>query len=124
MRKADTKVERGYRKNVVYLKNTGSPFFEEAYLIVREDMPEQGCPSVPRSADTAQAAAWTGDDEQDRNMMEEADRIIRDADLLFRSIQQKTRKFRFRGRDVLQLLIGALISATAFLVFFLATRYY
>lgn len=28
---------RGYQKRVIYLKNTGSPLFEEAYFVIKSD---------------------------------------------------------------------------------------
>lgn len=34
---------RGYQKRVIYLKNTGSRNFEEAYFIVRADVSEENC---------------------------------------------------------------------------------
>lgn len=49
---------RGYQKKVIYLKNTGSRHFEEAYFILRED--------------TAKANL-TGAD-----MIDEANRIIKE----------------------------------------------
>lgn len=33
---------KGYQKKIVCLKNTGSPLFEEAYFIVRADVPAPG----------------------------------------------------------------------------------
>ncbi len=47
---------RGYQKRVIYLKNTGSKSFEEAYFVMRES---EGSPGVS----------------QDK-MIEEANRII------------------------------------------------
>lgn len=49
---------RGYQKRVIYLKNTGSRHFEEAYFILRED---------------AVSGATPGAD-----MIEEANRIIKE----------------------------------------------
>ena len=37
---------RGYQKRVIYLKNTGSRDFEEAYFIVREDGAADGRSSL------------------------------------------------------------------------------
>ena len=28
---------RGYQKRVIYLKNTGSPLFDEAYFVIKKD---------------------------------------------------------------------------------------
>ncbi len=36
---------RGYQKRVIYLKNTGSRNFEEAYFIVRADISGENCSS-------------------------------------------------------------------------------
>ncbi len=37
---------RGYQKRVVFLKNTGSDVFEEAYFILREDTPKSGADDI------------------------------------------------------------------------------
>lgn len=34
---------RGCRKSVVFLKNTGSEIFEEAYFVLRSDIEKKGC---------------------------------------------------------------------------------
>jgi len=49
---------RGYQKKVIYLKNTGSRHFEEAYFILRED---------------SEKGAFTNAD-----MIDEANRIIKE----------------------------------------------
>lgn len=43
---------RGYQKRVIYLKNTGSRDFEEAYFIVRADVGDKGhtCPHMIEEA--------------------------------------------------------------------------
>ena len=37
---------RGYQRRVIYLKNTGSRHFEEAYFILREDRSGESASSV------------------------------------------------------------------------------
>lgn len=37
---------RGYQKKVIYLKNTGSRHFEEAYFILREDAEKKALSSA------------------------------------------------------------------------------
>jgi hypothetical protein len=32
---------RGYQRRVIFLKNTGSALFEEAYFVMRHDMPSE-----------------------------------------------------------------------------------
>jgi len=49
---------RGYQKKVIFVKNTGSRHFEEAYFIMRPDCEETGEPS--------------------ETMIEEANRIIKE----------------------------------------------
>lgn len=43
---------RGYQKRVIYLKNTGSRDFEEAYFVVRENVGDKGrsCPHMIEEA--------------------------------------------------------------------------
>ena len=49
---------RGYQKRVIYLKNTGSRHFEEAYFILREDIGKKSVSSA--------------------DMIDEANRIIKE----------------------------------------------
>lgn len=56
-----TKMLRGCQKRIYYMKNPGSRYFEEAYLVLKKDIPESRTNTV--SPDLAS----------------EADRIVRDA---------------------------------------------
>lgn len=49
---------RGYQKKVIYVKNTGSRHFEEAYFVMRGDSPDREC--------------------SHEKMVEEANRIIKE----------------------------------------------
>ena len=84
---------RGYQKRVVFLKNTGSPYFEEAYFVIR-------C-----------------EEERDRKTTEElvaeASRIIDENFGRKKRIDKKA----FLSHS-LCFIIGALISAVAVLILF------
>ncbi len=51
---------RGCQKRIYYMKNPGGKYFEEVYLILRKDIPENGHNTAP-------------------DLATEADRIVRDA---------------------------------------------
>lgn len=34
---------RGYQRRVIYMKDTGSAIFDEAYFVVKENVYERGC---------------------------------------------------------------------------------
>ena len=77
---------RGTQKRVVYLKNTGSDMFDEAYFIIKEK--------------TEQLFTQSGDD-----LIKEANRIISEQTVR-RGIRGGGRKLR----DVCAFLTGALLS--------------
>lgn len=85
---------RGYQKRVIYMKNTGSSLFEEAYFIIRSGS-ENSC-----------AATEAG-------MVEEANRIIKE------NIQCKRGGFIYRFRwHIFTFFIGAALSfLLSFLIF-------
>lgn len=56
---------RGCQKRIYYMKNTGSKYFEEVYLILKNDAPEGKKPFASC--------------ELSRDLASEADRIVRDA---------------------------------------------
>ena len=76
---------RGYQKRVIYLKNTGSRNFEEAYFIVRADIGDEGRSSP--------------------HMIEEANRIIDE------NFGEKHGKLYACRWYILTFLSGAAISA-------------
>lgn len=86
---------RGYQRKIVYLKNTGSPYFEQAYFVVRDDVNEDAG-TVPRLSD-------------------EADRILGE------HVRPKKRGF-FYKRELLFFLAGVSValglSVMAFLICF------
>ena len=86
---------RGYQKRVIYLKNTGSPLFDEAYFIVSREGEATGLAK--------------GD------MIYEANRII-DESLDGESIEGRGGTFRRALGFALPFLLGAVIS-TAVCVF-------
>lgn len=69
---------RGCQKRIYYMKNPGSKYFEEAYLILKKDAPQSKNPAL--SYDFS------------RDLASEADRIVRDACNYF-SPPPKTRLF-------------------------------
>ena len=80
---------RGYQKKVIYLKNTGSRHFEEAYFILREDKAEKAI--------------------SDAKMIDEANRIIKE------NFQRESRGFLSSKKwYILAFLIGC---AAAFAIF-------
>lgn len=84
---------RGYQKKVVFLKNTGSPLFEEAYFVIRSDDKRATKPT--------------------EELVEEASRII-DENLA----RKKKISIKALGYNALSFLIGALISAVAVIIIF------
>ena len=81
---------RGYQKKVIYLKNTGSSIFEEAYFIIKTD----------NKSDTEKA--YTGE-----ALIEEANRIIEENSKL-RS--EKSRKI-LSIKSVVTFAVGFLCAA-------------
>lgn len=81
---------RGYQKRVIYLKNTGSRDFEEAYFVVRENVGDKGRSSP--------------------HMIEEANRII---DENFG--ERRSRLYAYRWY-ILTFLAGAALSALSIFI--------
>ena len=82
---------KGYKKQVIYIKNTGSRHFEEAYFVIRGDIDAKSCSS--------------------KNMVEEANRIIKE------NLTYRKRGFLYsKWRYMVSFVLGAVIS---FLVCFL-----
>lgn len=79
---------RGYQRRVVFLKDTGSTLFDEAYFVMRSDEMAEG--------------------KTDDDMISEADRII--------SENFGSRKSEFRRR-LTSFLISFLLGATLMLIF-------
>jgi len=76
---------RGYQKRVIYIKNTGSEMFEEAYFVVKSDTP-------PRQ-NTHEC------------LVDEANRIIAE------NFENKKRKtFLYIKRAILPFIFGAALS--------------
>ena len=86
---------RGYQKRVIYLKNTGSRYFEQAYFIMREN----GDSASPSS----------------EHMIDEANRIIKE------NFEKERAGFFFaRKRQILAFLLGCAATALLFsLILFL-----
>ena len=87
---------RGYQKKVVYLKNTGSPVFEEAYFIIKSDYKEDD-----RYAGNA--------------LIEEANRIVEENKKLYYG--NKTKRFSLGNLVIFG--IGFLSAAILSLLFFI-----
>lgn len=87
---------RGYQKKVIYLKNTGSSMFEEAYFIVK--------PEHKKNASTTE-------------MVDEANRILEE-------IYGKGKRSLFKGRylHVISFILGISASLIFILVFNLLCR--
>ena len=76
------KMLRGSLKKIYYMKSTGSPVFDEAYLVIRNDYSDDfACP----------------------NLAEEAERIIRETSDIFK----KKRKKRIAARKIAFFALGA-----------------
>ncbi|MBQ9070522.1 MAG: hypothetical protein IJY23_04160 [Clostridia bacterium] len=90
---------RGYQKKVIYLKNTGSPVFEEAYFVIKSDKSQKK--------------------EREKNkseLLEEANRIIEENACICQ--ERKTFKIDLRSALVFGsgFLLSALISLAAILL--------
>ena len=90
---------RGYQKKVIYLKNTGSPVFEEAYFVIKSDKSQKK--------------------EREKNkseLLEEANRIIEENACICQG--RKTFKIDLRSALVFGsgFLLSALISLAAILL--------
>ena len=86
---------RGYQKRVIYLKNTGSRHFEEAYFVVRTDAEDKKCSS--------------------HHMIEEANRIVEEN---FGVCHGRLYSYRFY---ILTFVLGMALSA---LVIFLSEIFF
>lgn len=80
---------RGYQKRVIFLKNTGSELFEEAYFVVKDGM---------------------GEKRSHLDMVGEANRIIEEN-------YEKKKRFTFPVNLALSFLAGALITLIFCLIF-------
>jgi len=81
---------RGYQKRVIFMKNTGSDIFDEAYFVLRCD---------------------EGKAHTDVRMIDEAKRIIKEN-------SERRRGFFFRHRwNIVSFCVGAAISALLFIIF-------
>ena len=83
---------RGCQKQVIYIKNTGSRHFEEAYFVVREDL------------SPAEISA--------ENMIDEANRIIRE-----NISPRKSGALRRAARYIIPFGIGSVITLLLCLIF-------
>ena len=84
---------KGYQKRVIYMKNTGSPLFEEAYFVI--------------SSDTRERESFS-----EAGMIEEANRIIKE------NSQNGKGGFIYRHRwHLLAFFIGAALSLFLCLLF-------
>ena len=87
---------RGYQKRVVYLKNTGSPVFEEAYFVIKPDYQRED--------------SYTG-----KKLIEEANRIVEENKKLYYGNKRK----RFSVNNLIFFGIGFLSSAIISLLIFI-----
>ena len=84
---------KGYQKRVIYLKNTGSHIFDEAYFVVSRE---------------GESAVTKGD------MVVEANRIIEES---LNEGAEEIRRFSGVASFLLPFFLGALISAAGFAAF-------
>ncbi len=87
---------RGYQKKVVYLKNTGSPVFEEAYFVIKTDCQKED--------------KYTGE-----KLIEEANRIVEENKKLYCGNRTK----RFSASNFIIFGIGFLSSAIISILIFI-----
>ena len=90
---------RGYQKKVIYLKNTGSSIFEEAYFIIRSDKKE------------STGKTYTCDE-----LIEEANRIIEENSTLQRDKKRKIPTVANTVIFAIGFLSAALLSVTFFII--------
>ena len=89
---------RGYQRKVIFLKNTGSPFFDEAYFVV--------------SSEGEEAAIEQSD------MVFEANRIINES-LENSSLRIRRESLERRQNFLVPFFLGVLISITTALILYL-----
>ncbi len=70
---------KGCQKKIYYMKNTGGKYFEEAYLVLKPDLPEDR-----NGSHTTDLAA-------------EAERIVRDAECFYKTERQREKIRLSRG---------------------------
>lgn len=88
---------RGYQKRVIYLKNTGSRHFEEAYFILREDAEKKMLSSM--------------------DMIEEANKIIKE------NFEKDRRGFIYSKKwYIVAFLIGCAAAFALFSLIFLLAK--
>lgn len=76
---------KGYQKKVIYMKNTGSRHFEEAYFVLRSDSEKENSSGI--------------------DMIEEANRIIEE------NFDQRKRGILYSGRwYILAFLVGCVLT--------------
>ena len=92
-KKSEDGMMRGYQKRVIYLKNTGSSIFEEAYFIMKTD----------RKSDLEKA--YTGE-----ALIEEANRIIEENSKLRSDKKRKIPSIKSTVIFTVGFLCAALIS--------------
>ena len=83
---------KGYQKRVIYMKNTGSELFEEAYFVLR-------CDKGEKSLDTPR-------------MVDEANRIIRE-----NFDNKRGRLLPKIGRYLTAFAVGVVLSVICFIIF-------
>ncbi len=83
---------RGYQKKVIYVKNTGSDIFEEAYFVVKGDGYDGGY--------------------SHEKMVDEANRIINE-----NAPNKKRRFFKSVGVIIPSFFLGVLLCVVVFLLF-------
>ncbi len=74
---------KGCQKKIYYMKNTGGKYFEEAYLVLRADLPE--------AKSGGGSASYTTD------LAAEAERIVRDAACFYKSERSRSKIRLSRG---------------------------
>lgn len=85
---------RGYQKKVVYLKNTGSSVFEEAYFVIKENTETEDC------------------EKEELDLLQEANRIIEENTDF--EVKRKSRRINLRAVSVF--LLGFLTSSVISLI--------
>ena len=95
---------KGCQRNIVYLKNTGSPYFEEAYFIIDDK--------------------YVNERLNERDLVKEANKVIEDnlcrEALKFEKLGRGVRKtlLGIFLRSVLPFIVGALLGAVCISVLF------
>lgn len=98
-------MESGHRKNVIFWESTGSEYFEGCFFLVRESRCD-----APRGSDAAEPTGGISrSDADEKVLLKEANRIVREAEARFRADARRVRHRTIGGREAALLLLGVFV---------------